>query len=291
MYVRLFKDQKLFAKLAVGLSLPANSESMRAFTAKSLNPEVINYEDGMAMLYLKLRLEDEHLYSSIKQVLVDEAQDYYPLQYKVLGEIFRGVQYTILGDIGQTIEKNEDESFYEEVMEALKPKKAIKLTLNKSYRSSYEISLFTQRLRENSKQIIAYERHEEMPLIAGHENEGQLLSWIEDKAKEYQEAGYETIAIICKSQKQVNHVYSKLASKLELFRLDTASETFHKGILIMPIYMAKGLEYDAVMVYEANQENYYEEEDKQLLYIASTRALHRLSLGYTGTVTHFLTKD
>lgn len=288
LYTRLFKDEKLFKKLSEGLNLPSDIESMRAYTAKSLRPDLISYEDGMAMLYLKLRLEDEHLYPQIKQVLIDEAQDYYPLQYKVLGELFKGVQYTVLGDIGQTIEKNEDESLYDEVIEALKPKKALKLGLNKSYRSSYEISMFTKKLREDGSMSIAYERHDEVPLLAQQENEGQMLEWIQDKTKEYQEAGYETIAIICKSQKQVNHVYSKLENKLPLYRLDALAEEFHKGILIMPIYMAKGLEYDAVIVYEANEENYYEEEDKQLLYIATTRALHRLSLCYTGEISHLL---
>ena len=288
LYAKLFKDEKLFNKLAKGLELPKGVESMRAFTAKGLRPDLVSYEDGMAMLYLKLRLEDEHLYPQMKQVLVDEAQDYYPLQYKVLGEIFRGVQYTILGDIGQTIEKNEDESLYDEVMKCLNPKKALKLSLDKSYRSSYEISQFVRKLRENSNAVIAYERHDEMPIIAQQENEGQMLEWVEDKVKEYQENGYETIAIICKSQKDVNHVYSKLANKIELHKLNTQSEEFHKGALIMPIYMAKGLEYDAVIVYEANEANYYEEEDKQLLYIACTRALHRLALCHTGEVSHFL---
>lgn len=288
LYAKLFKDEKLFEKLSMGLNLPKEVQNIRTYTAKSLRPEILNYEDGMAMLYLKLKLEDEHLYPQIKQVLVDEAQDYYPLQYHVLSEIFRGVQYTILGDIGQTIEKNEGEDFYEVVKEALKPKKAIKLKLDKSYRSSYEISQFTQKLRENSNMTIAYERHEEIPIIAEQENEGQMLQWVEDKVREYQEAGYETIAIICKSQKQVNHVYSKLEHKLEMNKLDTAAEEFHKGALIMPIYMAKGLEYDAVIVYEANEANYYEEEDKQLLYIAATRALHRLSLCHTGEASHFI---
>ena len=288
LYAKLFKDAELFKRLTSDLNLPEYAESMRFYTAKSLRADLVSYEDGMAMLYLKLRLEDEHLYPQMKQVLVDEAQDYHPLQYKILSEIFNGVQYTILGDIGQTIEKNEDEGLYEEIIQCLQPKKAVKLVLNKSYRSSYEISQFVQKLRENTNAVIAFERHEEVPLIAEQENEGQMLEWVEDKVKEYQESGYETIAIICKSQKAVNHVYSKLENKIQLHKLDTQSEAFHKGTLIMPIYMAKGLEYDAVIVYEANETNYYEEEDKQLLYIACTRALHRLALCHTGEVSHFL---
>ena len=288
LYEKLFKDEKLFRRVSEGLSLPKASESIRYFTAKSLRPDLVTYEDGMALLYLKLKLMNERLYPQIKQVLIDEAQDYYPLQYRVLAEIFKGAQYTVLGDIGQTIEKSETEDLYDEVIRCLEPKNALKLSLTKSYRSSYEISQFTARLREGEVGAIAFERHDEVPIIAQHENETQELEWIVDQVKDYEAKGFETIAIICKSQKEVNHVYSKLSRKLDIHQLSPDEEGYQKGIHIMPIYMAKGLEYDAVIVYEVNEHHYNEPEDKQLLYIACTRALHRLSLCHTGEVTHFL---
>ncbi len=288
LYKNLFQDERLFNRLSADLNLPDYIENIRRFTARSLNSEMVPYEDGMAMLYLKLKLEDEHLYPHIKQVLIDEAQDYYPLQYQILGEIFRGVQYTVLGDIGQTIEKNETEELYEEVINRLKPKRALKLCLNKSYRSSYEISMFTQRLRGNTSTDIAFERYEQLPVIGQHENETQLFEWMEGKISEYQRDGYETVAIICKSQREVNHVYSKLSKSLDIHRIGLEEEGFYKGVVIMPIYMAKGLEYDAVIVYEVNKTAYQEDEDKQLLYIACTRALHRLALCHTGEMSPFL---
>lgn len=288
LYETLFKDKVLWDRLSEGLKMPKNIENIRSFTAKSLRPDLANYEDGMALLYLKLRIEDQHHYPQIRQLLIDEAQDYYPLQYKVLGEIFKNAQYTVLGDIGQTIEKSETEDLYDEVIRILEPKKALKLSLNKSYRSSYEISQFTKKLRDTQNMSMAFERHDEVPIIAEQENMGQMFDWIEDKVKEYEANGYETIAIICKSQKEVNHVYSKLSKKIDLHKLNPEEEGFEKGVLIMPIYMAKGLEYDAVIVYEVNEENYYEKEDKQLLYIACTRALHRLSLCYTGELSKYL---
>lgn len=288
LYEQLFKDKGLWNRLVEGLNMPKNMENIRSFTAKSLRPDLANYEDGMALLYLKLRIEDQHHYPQIRQLLIDEAQDYYPLQYKVLGEIFKNAQYTVLGDIGQTIEKSETEDLYDEVIRILQPKKALKLSLNKSYRSSYEISEFTKKLRDTQNMSIAFERHDEVPIIAEQENMGQMFDWIEDKVKEYEQNGYETIAIICKSQKEVNHVYSKLSKKMELRKLNPEEDGFEKGVLIMPVYMAKGLEYDAVIVYEVNEENYYEKEDKQLLYIACTRALHRLSLCYTGKLCKYL---
>ena len=290
LYQRLFKDEDLFARVSKGSNLDKGVSSIRSFTAKSLRPEVISYEDGMAMLYLRLKIMNEKNYGQIKQVLIDEAQDYYPLQYKIFAEIFKGAQFTILGDIGQTIEKNETEDLYDEVVNCISPKKYLKLSLNKSYRSSYEISKFTSKLRDTKVVSEAFERHDEVPIIAEHENENQELEWISSKVNEYQEQGFETIAIICKTQREVNHVYNKLSRKLPIHQVSLQDEGYEKGIHIMPVYMAKGLEYDAVIVYEASEQNYYEKEDKQLLYIACTRALHRLSLSYTNKLSKFLSE-
>ncbi len=290
LYQKLFKDEKLFEKVSKGITLPPEAESIRSFTAKSLRPEIVSYEDGMAMLYLRLKLMNEKNYGGIKQVLIDEAQDYYPLQYRIFAEIFKGAQFTILGDIGQTIEKSETEDLYDEVVNSIKPKSFIKLSLNKSYRSSYEISQFTSKLRDTKVISEAFERHDEVPIIAEHENETQELEWVYNKVKEHEASGFETIAIICKTQREVNHVYNKLSRRLPIHQVSLQDEGYEKGIHIMPIYMAKGLEYDAVIVYEASEQNYYEKEDKQLLYIACTRALHRLSISYTRKLTKFLSE-
>lgn len=288
LYGRLFKDKKLFYKLAEGLKLPEGMNNILHHTGRSFRRDLVTYEDGMAILYLKLAIEGVQLYTQIREVLIDEAQDYYPLHYKVISEVFKGARYTVLGDICQTIEKPTDEDLYDEVIKIINPKKALKLKLTKSYRSSYEISKFNQKLRGDSTGLIAFERHDEPPIIAEQENHSQMYEWIVDKVKDYQREGFETTAIVCKSQKEVNSLYSKLSKYMEVHTLKGDETTLEKGVIIMPIYMAKGLEYDTVIVYEANSENYYEDADKQLLYIACTRALHRLALCYTGTLTPFL---
>ena len=112
-----------------------------------------------------------------------------------------------------------------------------------------------------------------------------------DKVNDYRVEGFETTAVICKSQKEVNSVYSKLSKMLpDVYKLSPEDTVLEKGVLVMPIYLAKGLEYDTVIVYEANRENYNEAADKQLLYIAATRALHRLALCYTGELSPFLSE-
>lgn len=288
LYKKLFKDEKLFNELAKGLALPKHAWSMMKYSLRALRADYVPYEDGIALLYLKLKLEGVNLYPGIRQVVIDEAQDYYPLHYKVFGELFKGASYTVLGDVCQTIEKEATQTIYEEVIHLLKPKKALKLELTKSYRSSYEINLFSQKLREDLSPCIAIERHEEKPLVQYAASKSALHEAIAKKVKDYEESGFESIAILCKTREEVNEAYEVLNQMIELRKLSSDDTLLEKGIIIMPIYMAKGLEYDGIIVYEANDNQYKEAFDKQLLYIATTRALHRLAFYHTGTVSHFL---
>ncbi|MEG0353596.1 MAG: AAA family ATPase [Cellulosilyticaceae bacterium] len=288
LYRTLFKDNQLFNRLAEGLDLQQGMEDIMRNTLRGLNGDRVPYEDGVALLYLKLKIEGNNLYPNIKQVVIDEAQDYYPVHYKVFGEIFKGAQYTVLGDVCQTIEKKESESLYDEVIRLLNPKNAIKLSLTKSYRSSYQINEFNQKLRGDNTPLEAVERYEEKPLLKKEKNSIELQKQIINQVEQYKKDGFETITILCKTKAQVKEVHSELSEKIEI-RIVTEQDTvLEKGVLIMPIYMAKGLEYDAVIIYEANSRDYHNDFDKQLLYIAGTRALHRLSIYYTGEISPFL---
>lgn len=288
LYERLFKDEVLFNQLSRGLKLPKEMKSIRMCTLKGIESESIPYEDGIALLYLKLKIEGSSIYTSIKQVLIDEAQDYYPMHYKVFGEIFKSAHYTVLGDVCQTIEKANDETLYEEIIHLLGAKKALKLSLTKSYRSSYEINEFNQNLRGDYAQYIAVERHDQKPVISACTDEKDLQNKILEQIKQYKSSGYETITILCKTNQQARQVHKALREYLEIKLVSEEDTYLAKGILIMPIYMAKGLEYDAVIVYDVNNVNYYNRFDKQLLYIAGTRALHRLALFYVGEISKFL---
>lgn len=288
LYECLFKDEELFDKLSKGLKLPKEMKIIKARTLKGIREESIAYEDGVALLYLKLKIEGSNTYASIKQVLIDEAQDYYPMHYKIFGEIFKSAQYTVLGDVCQTIEKDEGEALYEDVIRLLGAKKALKLSLTKSYRSSYEINQFNQKLRGDYTECIAVERHDEKPIISGCIDEKDLQDQILQQVKQYRKNGYETITILCKTKQQSIQVYKVLREHIEIKLVSEEDTYLEKGILIMPIYMAKGLEYDAVIVYDVNNKAYHNKFDKQLLYIAGTRALHRLSLFYRGEISKFL---
>ena len=104
----------------------------------------------------------------------------------------------------------------------------------------------------------------------------------------YEKSGYASIAVICKSMRQAEELYGRIKSRIDVKLIREGTPETVAGVHIMPVYMAKGLEFDAVLVYEANDANYRNAEDKKLLYVACTRALHRLSLYYTGRISKFL---
>lgn len=290
-YKKLFSDINVFKKISKGLNLPENIDEIINYTNIALNDSYnIPYSDGIALMYLKIKAEGCDLFSGIKQVVVDEAQDYYPIHYYILKHLYRYARFTIVGDVNQSIEKNSDISLYDEIISIFNFEKSNKVFLNKSYRSSYEISNFSTKLLDVGSQTEFFKRNEEEPIIY-KATSTNLQDEIVKAIEKYKSQGFSSIAVICKNRKEATDLYFKLSNKIKLKLIDYLDyESVLEGILILPVYLAKGLEFDAVIVYEANNKNYNTKYDKKLLYIACTRALHRLSLFYTGKLTKFLNR-
>ena len=84
--------------------------------------------------------------------------------------------------------------------------------------------------------------------------------------------------MICKTEKNVISLFELLQDKIDVQLINNESTSDLQGVFIIPVYMSKGLEFDAVLICDTDKENYHSEDDKKLLYIACTRALHRLNL-------------
>ena len=197
--------------------------------------------------------------------------------------LYKNAAYTVLGDLQQTIEKTIDRSFYDDISEILDKRKTVKLSLDKGYRSTREINTFTQKLlSEGSKQnYYSIERHGEEPLVLHQETSESMDEAIIGVISEQ---GYESIAVICKTQAEAEKVYCRLKKSVQITLIKPRGGEVIKGALVIPSYMAKGLEFDVVIVYNVNKENYSSDFDKKLLYIAYTRALHRLVIYYKGEI-------
>lgn len=289
LYKKLFSNKDIFKKLAKGLELPDNIDEIIDFTNDSLNdPFNIPYADGIALMYLKVKAEGADSFSGIKQVIVDEAQDYYHMHYYLLKNLFKEARFTIVGDLNQAVERNSDTSFYDEIISIFNFDKSSKIFLNKSYRSSYEISKFCEKLLDHGLKTEYFKRNEAEPEVVYLKDEISMEDKLIQDIDKYKAQGFNSIAVICKNRAEAANLYFKLKGKINIKLVDYLGEQNITGIIIVPVYLAKGLEFDAVMVYKADDKNYNTLFDKKLLYVACTRALHRLSLYYTGIISRYL---
>lgn len=282
LYKKIVSDKNLFYRMARGLSLPKNIEEILGYVKAGLQKPILSYDNAMVLLAMKLMLAGCDRYKEIKQVVVDEAQDYYPLHYKILERSFTNAKFTVMGDINQTIEKATDLSLYSDIRHILNKKRSSTVILNKSFRCSYEISRLSSLFCAQDIEIENFERHESLPEIVWTKNHAQMDLEIINMVNLYKAEGFQSIAIICKSMTGAEQLYKGIGVTLGASLIDTNSFEEVNRVTILPVYMAKGLEFDAVIVYNVNDEMYRDSDDRQLLYICCTRALHRLSIIYYG---------
>lgn len=256
-------------------------ESIRTYTRDNLSSEKLPYEDASALVYLYLKSNGYNDYRHIKHVVVDEAQDYYPVHFEILKLMFPNAQFTILGDINQTIEKHEKLSFYEGVKDIFGKSKATLVSMDKSFRCAHEILQFSARFVDTK--IQSYSRHCEAPQIIKRAHASDLDGLL-DEIKHCRENDYSSIGILCKTEKASQKLYEKLHAITDVHLIQSQTSSDLSGTFILPIYLSKGLEFDAAIIWDVDAVNYTTLEDRQLLYIACTRALHRLNLYYYGEV-------
>lgn len=287
-YKELFSKEGLLLKLAKDLELPDCIDEIIENTRRNLENGFIEYGDSAPLLLLKLKLEGGSIYPDIRQVVVDEAQDYSPLHYLIFKLLFKNSRFTILGDINQSIERNNNLSIYTSIVGILNKRKSIQLFMNKSYRSSYEINAFVQRIYNLQQEIVSVDRKGAVPKIQCCDSKSSMDMKLVEEIKALKKKGFDTIAVICKNAKESQELYRQINSNIEIKLVSLEDEEVEAELIIIPAYLAKGLEFDAVIVYNVSKDNYIREIDRRLLYIACTRALHSLTLLYVNKPSRFV---
>lgn len=278
LYKILFSNEAYFYSLLQNSNPSQNIKNIWKYTKENLEADSLYYDDAIAIAYLYLKIYGTNKYKNIKQVVIDEAQDYYPLQYEIFNLVFSNAKFTILGDMKQTLAKKEDISFYEQIQKILNKKKSSLIMLDKSFRCTNEILNFSLKFIEQSSQIKSFNRNGDSPKVYIADNSEIFIDEIVKEIKLCQEKGFQSICLICKTEKKSTYLFNKIKHKLDIQLIKNGSASDLQGVFILPVYMSKGLEFDTVLICDADSQNYHDEDDKNLLYVACTRALHKLSL-------------
>lgn len=237
----------------------------------------LEYSDLAPLAYLHLALEGNgNQPFRVKHLLIDEMQDYSPIQYKVIQKLFP-CRKTVLGDAGQSVNPY-GSSTAETIQKSLTASEIMKLC--KSYRYTFEITDFAQKIHPNAE-LEPVARHGEKPQILQFGSAVEELSGIMGLISTYRKSGYKSLGIICKTEQQAREMADVLKSYAnDISFLSSQSSAFVQGIVITSAHMAKGLEFDEVIIPQTDERNYRSEIDKSMLYVAVTRAMHRLTLTF-----------
>ncbi|HUG12682.1 MAG TPA: 3'-5' exonuclease, partial [Opitutaceae bacterium] len=251
---------------------------------KWAQPGVYEYSDVYPLIYFKMQIEGAEPFDEVKHLVIDEMQDYTPVQYTVLSQLFH-CKKTILGDAWQSV--NPISSSNAEAINEILPA-AQRVYLNKSYRSTIQISNLAQRINRNEN-LVPIERHGEEPGFHECEDHSDEMQRIRELLGRHIESDYKSLGIVCKTQEAAARVYEAVKDlSLSINLIDPTSTSFSNGITIATAHLAKGLEFDEVILPFCDDETYNTAIDRHMLYVGCTRAMHRLSLTFSGKLSLFL---
>ena len=287
-YIKLFEKLEIFSAGSNTEHYDNIIDEIKSYTLENLRARKLNYEDQPPLLYLKGALGDLLKTSEIKYVIIDEAQDYTPLQYEIFYQLFQHANITILGDLNQAINPFMNVGDYNNISRIFPKHNTCIINLTKSYRSTMEITKFSRMLLNKEIADEYVERSGDKPLILGFPSDEAIKENLVEDIKLYKEKGYKSIGIITRTIKEADEVYSFLKDKVNVKVIMKDDDEYVSDTLVIPAYLAKGLEFDVVLIYNAGNENYCCEEERMLLYTACTRALHVLCIYYSGKRTPLL---
>ncbi|MDF2939281.1 MAG: helicase, partial [Paenibacillaceae bacterium] len=294
-YRQLFADTELFQRAAAGTSgIPAPQvwQDICTYTLEQLDHGTAPHEDVPPLLFLLESVTGWNSFNSIRHVILDEAQDYSPFQYEIIRRLFPRSKLTLLGDLNQAITPNMRIESYGFVEELYGKEQTGILRLSKSYRSTSEIVEFTKALLPGGEAIEAFSRSGELPqlikLDASLESKARQVAAVIGKLRN---GGSASVAVICRTAAESQETYKALqeAGAPGHLHLVTREETsFRNTLVVIPVYLAKGLEFDSVIIWDGGASVYSREDERKLFYTACTRAMNVLYVGYTGEKNRFL---
>lgn len=260
-------------------------------TEKNGRKKEVYVEDLPALIYIHHRITGIEIGQKFHHVVIDEAQDFSPFQVYVLKEITLGNSFTILGDLSQAIydyQGIEDWSAFKEVFQ-----ETGYYELTRSYRSTKEIIEFANEIIKNAEIPVGlampvFRSGEEVKVIHTEDQFTEILKTL----KQLQNADVKTIAVIGRTDDECRDMYEKLTNAgLTVNVIEADQSKYEGGISVVPVYLAKGLEFDAVLLIDVDEEHYKNtKHDAKLLYVGCTRSLHDLWIFHSGEASPLIKK-
>lgn len=288
-YKELFKKSKVLAfAQPVQQNLPVDIVEE---TRKRLNKKEVTDEDLPAMLWIHQKLVGKDKQFTYQHIVIDEAQDFSPFHLEVLKSNSMEDSFTILGDISQGIHSYKGIDRWQEFIDVFEEKNSQYVELKRSYRSTYEIIEYANRILENMKHTGGLAKpvfRSGDPVKEIQLDPNERVEKIKSIIQEMKGSEIDSIAIVGRTANDCEELYQSLvAVGEEEATLITADQSEYKGgISIIPVYLTKGLEFDAVIMIDADHHNYqHNDRDAKLMYVGCTRALHQLWILHEEAIT------
>lgn len=259
---------------------------------ESFKKHYMHMNDVSAYLYLYDLITGRHVDYEMRYAFIDEIQDYTPFQLCYLKYNFPRAKFTMLGDLNQAIfTKDESKSLLKQISGLFDPEKTDVVQLTKSYRSTKQLTDFTKQILRQGEKIESFNRQGPKPVLWGRENDQQAIALLQKILADNDQERL-TTAVITKDLEQAKFVADKLKQAgVKATLIATANQRLVEGTLIIPSYLAKGLEFDAVIMWGASRENYHRTDETQLVYTITSRAMYKLDVVYVGQRSPLLDVD
>lgn len=270
--------------LPKGVNVDAWNDDVDSF-ADSIELHQVRLDDAAPLLYMRDLMIGGGQNQTMQYLFVDEMQDYSIAQLIYIKHAFPQTKINLIGDSEQALFKAVEapQELLNKLNEAFATKKSRLITLNRSYRSTYPITNFAKSLLPNGDEIEAFNRPGKSPEIFIRHNEQECIdALIACAKKELKDEG--TLAIVTKNLTEAKQLHQHTYNQLNPTLLADTDRSLPKGVVIMPIYLAKGLEFDSVIAWNVSKDNYPNDDYVGTLYTISTRAMHHLTLISNGTV-------
>lgn len=298
-YLKLLSDRNTLVSVSDGSITEDYAELFRDSLPKGA--QAYKIEDLAALCYLDHLLNERvnvrrkgRLVPLFEHVVVDEAQDVSPLEFKLMYLHSQNKSVTVLGDIGQRLLPHKGINSWREVRQVFPKERISTAEIHLSYRATYEITKHANRILKMIEpripRAIPYKRHGEQPALVRSKSYSSMVAAIAEDIRSLKAKGIQTIAVLCKTSTEALRLRKRLLKEgIEDAVLLGRKDYERTKTTVSSIYQAKGLEFDAVILANARKNNYPNSVlHNRLLYIGVTRAAHELHIHWFGTLAEIL---